>query len=151
MHAPASLTAKCSLIPRFISTILIGHVSTRHRLFSMTSLDIVDKVGSPDPDVRVLVIDDSLTIRQGLSRELQKLGLAVTEAEDGTTGLDIAAQQRFDLIITDITLPGLDGFELCRQLKSSPATKSTPVIIVSSHDTEEDIEKCFEAGAAAAY
>ncbi len=42
----------------------------------MTSLDILDKVGSPDPDVRVLVIDDSLTIRQGLSRELQKLGLS---------------------------------------------------------------------------
>jgi putative two-component system response regulator len=118
----------------------------------MASHDILNnasKAGSPDSDVRVLVIGGSLTIRQGLSRELQKRGLAVTEASDGKAGLDRAGQQRFDLIITDIALPGLDGLDLCRQLKSSPATRATPVIIVSSHDTEEDIEKCFEAGAAA--
>ncbi|MCX5899774.1 MAG: response regulator [Proteobacteria bacterium] len=118
----------------------------------MNAPDILDTGGEAwgsDPEVRVLVIDDSLTIRQALSRELQKLGLTVTEACDGMAGLDIATGQRFDLIITDIALPGLDGLDLCRKLKSSTATKSTPIIIVSSHDTEEDIEKCFEAGAAA--
>ena len=107
------------------------------------------KDGDSDPEIKVLVVDDSHTIRQALSRDLQKLGLMVTEACDGSQGLDIAAGQRFDLIITDIELPGLNGFDLCRKLKSGSATKSTPVIIVSSHDTEEDIEKCFEAGAAA--
>ena len=112
-------------------------------------LDTGSEAWGSDPEVRVLVIDDSLTIRQALSRELQKLGLTVTEACDGMAGLDIATGQRFDLIITDIALPGLDGLDLCRKLKSSAATKSTPIIIVSSHDTEEDIEKCFEAGAAA--
>ncbi len=105
--------------------------------------------GVADSEARVLVIDSSLTIRQGLSRELEKLGLTVVEACDGEAGLDTAASGPFDLIITDIELPGLNGLDLCRKLKSTPETKSTPIIIVSSHDTEEDIEKCFKAGAAA--
>ena len=113
--------------------------------------DNCNETGASDPEIKVLVIDDSLTIRQGLSRDLQKLGLMVTEASNGSEGFDIASGQRFDLIITDIELPGINGLDLCKKLKSGSATKSTPVIIVSSHDTEEDIEKCFEAGAAPSY
>lgn len=105
--------------------------------------------GVADSEARVLVIDSSITIRQGLSRELEKLGLTVTEACDGEAGLYTAESRRFDLIITDIELPGMNGLDLCRKLKSTLSTKSTPIIIVSSHDTEEDIERSFKAGAAA--
>ena len=98
---------------------------------------------------KILVIDDSLTMRSALLGELRKMGAHVSEAPDGIKGLETAISSNFDLIITDVDMPGIDGFEVCSRLKSIPATKSTPVVILSARDGETDIERGFRAGAAA--
>ncbi len=98
---------------------------------------------------RVLIVDDSPTIRSGLSRDLKNLGFDVVQARDGQEGFDLALSQAFDLVITDIDMPEMDGFELCYRLKRAEETQAVPVIILSSNDGEEDIERGFETGAAA--
>jgi putative two-component system response regulator len=97
----------------------------------------------------ILIVDDSLTIRRALTKQLEDLGAVVTQAADGRQGLNTALSARFDLIISDVDMPNLDGFALCERLKSNPTTRGTPVIILSSQDTEKDIEQGFRAGAAA--
>ncbi len=97
----------------------------------------------------VLIVDDSPTIRSGLSRELAAMGCTATQAVDGQHGFEIAQTQQFDLIITDIDMPRMDGFAFCEILKQCPATRSVPVVILSSQDSEADIEKGFLVGAAA--
>jgi putative two-component system response regulator len=97
----------------------------------------------------ILIVDDSLTIRRALTKQLENLGAEVTQAADGQHGLDTALSSRFDLIISDVDMPNLDGFGLCERLKSNPATRGIPVIILSSQDTEKDIERGFRAGASA--
>jgi len=98
---------------------------------------------------RILIVDDSSIIRNGLRRELVKLGFEVTSADDGHQAFVAASGQHFDLIITDIEMPRMDGFKLCEQLKQTPATQSIPVVMLSSHDSDEVIEKGFKVGAAA--
>ena len=98
---------------------------------------------------KILVIDDSLTMRSALSGELKRMGAIVSEAPDGIKGLETAKPGGFDLIITDVDMPGIDGFEVCSRLKQISSTQSTPVIILSARDSEMDIEKGFRAGAAA--
>ena len=70
-----------------------------------------------------------------------------SHAEDGGKGLDMALLQAYDLIISDIEMPSMDGFALCRKLKGNPNTISVPVILVSSNDTEQYIDKGFRVGA----
>ena len=97
----------------------------------------------------ILIVDDSPAMRAGLARELEQLGFAVTEAVDGQSGFDTARSQEFELTITDIEMPRMNGFALCEKLKQSPSTRSIPVIILSSCDTEADIVRGFKIGAAA--
>ncbi|MGC9964039.1 MAG: response regulator [Syntrophobacteraceae bacterium] len=93
-------------------------------------------------------MDDSPTIRFGLKRDLGQLGAVVTEASDGYEALNIVNSEDFDLIITDIEMPRMDGFTFCSKLKSHPTKNSIPVIILSSKEKEEDIELGFKVGAA---
>jgi len=97
---------------------------------------------------RILIVDDSPTIRFGLKRDLGQLGAVVTEASDGYEALNIVNSEDFDLIITDIEMPRMDGFTFCSKLKSHPTKNSIPVIILSSKEKEEDIELGFKVGAA---
>ena len=76
------------------------------------------------------------------------MGAIVTEAQDGSEGLNIVDSQDFDLIITDIEMPRMDGFTFCSKLKSHPTKNSIPVVILSSKENEEDIEFGFKVGAA---
>jgi putative two-component system response regulator len=98
---------------------------------------------------KILIVDDSSIIRKALSRQLEKFGAQVTQAEDGLEGLQQALSGSFDLIISDVEMPNLDGFGLCAQLKDHPATRGIPVIILSSLDTDRDVEQGFNVGAAA--
>lgn len=96
---------------------------------------------------RILIVDDSSIIRRILTKQLQKFGATVAQAEDGRQGLEQVLLNRFDLIISDIEMPNLDGFAFCEKVKGNPATRGTPVIILSSLDTDRDIERGFKAGA----
>lgn len=97
--------------------------------------------------LRLLLVDDSPVVRNVLARELEKLGVETTQAANGRQALDMAFERTFDMVITDVEMPGMSGIELCRRLKSDPRTRRTPVVILSSLDNEASIRKGYEAGA----
>ncbi|MEN0019504.1 MAG: diguanylate cyclase [Planctomycetota bacterium] len=96
---------------------------------------------------RALVIDDSAPIHRLLSARLQSEGLELLEALDGPTGLEVAKAERPDLILLDLTLIGMDGFEVMRQLKDDPATIEIPIIVLSGLQSAEDKVMAFDLGA----
>ena len=100
-------------------------------------------------DRHILIVDDSATIRTGLKRTLEPFNAEIMEATDGREGLDLALNNSFDLIITDFDMPRMNGVEFCQRLKSDPLTRGIPVIMLSSFDSDSDINRGFEAGASA--
>jgi two-component system, cell cycle response regulator DivK len=95
---------------------------------------------------RILVIEDHEDNRQILRDLLASADLDMIEAWDGETGLAVAAAQRPDLILMDIQLPGLDGYEVTRRLKADPALAHIPIIAVTSYALSGDDEKARVAG-----
>jgi two-component system chemotaxis response regulator CheY len=87
---------------------------------------------------RIMTIDDSKTIRDMLMLTLSDAGFDVVQAVDGQDGLDVLGDDRFDVIITDINMPRMDGYEVIRQLRKNPVHKSTPILVLT---TECDVEK----------
>jgi two-component system sensor histidine kinase and response regulator WspE len=96
---------------------------------------------------RVLVVDDSLTVRELERKLLDHAGYVVETAVDGMEGWNIARTGNFDLIITDVDMPRMDGIELVRLIKQDPHLRSLPVMIVSYKDKESDQRRGLEAGA----
>jgi two-component system sensor histidine kinase and response regulator WspE len=96
---------------------------------------------------RVLVVDDSLTVREVERRLLENRGYEVTVAVDGMDGWNAVQGSRFDLVVTDVDMPRMDGIELVKRIKGVASTKSLPVMIVSYKDQEEYRTRGLEAGA----
>ena len=96
---------------------------------------------------RILVVDDSLTVRELERKLLGNRGYEVEVAIDGMDGLNAVRGSRFDLVISDIDMPRLDGIELVRLIKRDAKLKSLPVMIVSYKDREEDRQRGLDAGA----
>ena len=96
--------------------------------------------------MRILIIEDSAGIRKLMAGHLSAMSADITEAADGTDGLARALSGSFDVILTDIDLPGESGLEICRRVK---AEAPVPVVLVSSLSSDADIERGFEAGASA--
>jgi two-component system sensor histidine kinase and response regulator WspE len=96
---------------------------------------------------RVLVVDDSLTVRELERKLLGNRGYEVEIAVDGMDGWNAVRTGHFNLIVTDIDMPRMDGFELVAMIKKDPSLKSLPVMIVSYKDREEDRMRGLEAGA----
>lgn len=97
--------------------------------------------------IRVLVTDDDPGVRTALARSLTNAGAEVRTAENGTGALSVAREWNADTILLDASMPGLDGFEVCRRLKADPATRLIPVIIITGLDTTDDRRRVLEAGA----
>jgi two-component system cell cycle response regulator DivK len=95
---------------------------------------------------RVLVVDDQEDNRRILRDLLETVGYAVIEAEDGEQAVSLAQEHVPDLILMDIQLPVMDGYEATRRIKAEPALKAIPVIAVTSYALSGDDEKAFEAG-----
>lgn len=100
-----------------------------------------------DTPARILVVDDSKSIRYALDKNLTEVGFHVTLAEDGEDGMSKAMDNEFDLIITDVDMPKMDGFELCTRLKEEFKTSHIPIIILSTRDSDAHIEQGFRVGA----
>ena len=96
---------------------------------------------------KILVVDDNSQSATLLEYALQEEGYEAIKAFNGLEGLKLARSERVDLVILDILLPGLDGFEVCHRLRSSPETASTPVIMVSAKAREEDRATALRIGA----
>jgi two-component system sensor histidine kinase and response regulator WspE len=99
------------------------------------------------PRRRVLVVDDSRTVREVERGLLASRGYAVDVAVDGSDGWNAVRRGGYDLVITDVDMPRMNGIELVRHIKQDPALKKTPVMIVSYKDREEDRLRGLEAGA----
>lgn len=99
------------------------------------------------PRKRVLVVDDSLTVREVERRLLENRGYEVVVAVDGVDGWNALQSSRFDLVVTDVDMPRLDGIELVKRIKGASPTTSIPVMIVSYKDQEEYRTRGLEAGA----
>lgn len=95
----------------------------------------------------VLVVDDSLTVRELERKLLEKRGYAVTVAVDGMDGWNTLRGAHFDLVVTDIDMPRMDGIELVTLIKRDAVLKALPVMVVSYKDREEDRRRGLEAGA----
>lgn len=95
----------------------------------------------------ILIVDDSASVRYALVKNLTEVGFAVSEATDGVEGLTVATAHEFDLIITDIDMPNMNGFDLCTKLKADPRTMHVPIIVLSSNETDAHVEKGFTVGA----
>lgn len=95
----------------------------------------------------VMVVDDDITSRMLASQALGVLGFNVLEAGDGQQALELFRQQRPHLVLMDVDMPVIDGFEACRQLRSLPYGKIVPVLMVTGQDDIDSIEQAYEAGA----
>jgi two-component system, cell cycle response regulator DivK len=95
---------------------------------------------------KILVVEDNEMNRDMLTRRLQRRGYEVVIAVDGAQGLAMAQSESPALILMDISLPVLDGWEATRRLKMAPETKSIPVIALTAHAMSGDRERCIEAG-----
>jgi two-component system chemotaxis response regulator CheY len=95
-----------------------------------------------------LVVEDSPMMRQLLVFALSRVkGLKVTEADDGVDGLRKLAAGKFDIILTDINMPIMDGLKLVRRVRSDPTHKDVPIIIISTESAEEDRQRALGLGA----
>ena len=95
---------------------------------------------------KILLVEDNEMNRDMLSRRLARKGYEVAIAIDGQQGIEMARSETPDLILMDMSLPVIDGWEATRQLKSAPETQSIPVIALTAHAMAGDREKAVEAG-----
>jgi DNA-binding response OmpR family regulator len=103
---------------------------------------------SDQPDASyILVVDDEWMNRELLGTYLKMDGYRVGEANSGEKALEMAFAEPPALVMLDIRLPGMDGFEVCRRLRSDVRTRSVPVLLVTAFDSEEDKQEANEAGA----
>jgi CheY-like chemotaxis protein len=95
---------------------------------------------------KILLVEDNEMNRDMLSRRLIKKGFELVIAMDGEQAIEMALSEAPDLILMDISLPGLDGWEATRRLKAGPETQAIPIIALTAHAMAGDREKCLEAG-----
>jgi CheY-like chemotaxis protein len=96
----------------------------------------------------VLLVEDNEMNRDMLSRRLQRAGYAVLCAPDGFAGIALAESEQPDIVLMDIGLPGIDGWETTRRLKAQEGTASIPVVALTAHALSSDREKSLEIGCA---
>lgn len=100
-----------------------------------------------DKKAKVLIVDDDAFLSGIYATKLELEGFEVVAARDGEDGLKAAANEKPDLILLDVLMPKLDGFEVLKRLKSDDAIKGIPVIMLTNLGQKEDIEKGMQEGA----
>ncbi|PLX88313.1 MAG: response regulator [Desulfuromonas sp.] len=97
---------------------------------------------------KVLVVEDSPTMRQLIVFALKRIrGLQIAEANDGVGGLKKLSSEKFDLILTDINMPIMDGLKLVSLIRNDPNYKEVPVVVITTEGAQEDRERALSLGA----
>jgi DNA-binding response OmpR family regulator len=104
-------------------------------------------VSDPDSIPTILVADDEEDLRELVTYRLSRSGYNVIGAEDGQKALELAAERTPDLMVLDVMMPKLDGYELTRRVRAEEALRSIPVILLTARSQESDIDRGFEVGA----
>jgi two-component system, cell cycle response regulator DivK len=94
----------------------------------------------------ILIVEDNEASRDALSRRLERRGYHILVAVDGQSAVSLARSERPDLILMDLGLPGIDGWEATRQLKNDSASRHIPIIVLSAHAMTNDRELALAAG-----
>lgn len=97
-------------------------------------------------NARILLIEDNEQNRYLATFLLEERGFAVIQAADGPTGLDLASRERFDLILLDIQLPLMNGYDVARALRANPTLADVPIVAVTSYAMAGDREQAISAG-----
>src|SRR2546426_10575712 len=96
--------------------------------------------------MKILVVDDSPTIRAALKALLERMGHTVVEANDGKEALRIYRQDRPGLVLIDVVMPVMDGYESARHMRETSADEWVPIIFLSSKEADQDLDRAIEAG-----
>ena len=96
---------------------------------------------------KILIVEDNEMNRDMLSRRLERKGFDVVMAEDGQKGVDMSKSDHPDLILMDLSLPVMDGWQATSTIKADDGTKSIPIIVLTAHAMAGDREKALDAGA----
>src|SRR5260221_12896598 len=110
-----------------------------------TARDILDFQSHQGLGMRVLIVEDDKALADGLHRTLKQSGYAVDHAESGELALRACAEEHYDLVLLDVSLPGIDGFEVLRQLRRD--NHSGSILILTAHDAEADRVRGLDLGA----
>ncbi len=100
-----------------------------------------------DAQKRILAVDDNRMGRLKVVRALEREGYEVEQAEGGRQALEMLAGGRFDLVMLDILMPEVDGFQVLREMKADPRLRSIPIIVVSAVEEAEDVQTAMTLGA----
>lgn len=95
---------------------------------------------------KVLVVEDHPDMRELLMRQVERMGLLAIPAEHGKQGVEKALEEKPHLILMDIMMPGMDGWEATRALRSNPETREIPILAATALFRESDLRSCIEAG-----
>src|ERR1700727_1823686 len=102
--------------------------------------------GAPLQAAKILLVEDSLPNRDMLTRRLQRRGYVVCSAEDGPSGVAMSVSEMPDVILMDVALGEMDGWEATRRIKADPRTADIPVIALTAHALATDRDKSVEVG-----
>lgn len=94
----------------------------------------------------VMVAEDDVDARLVISRHLKELGVRVLEVDDGITALDAIANETPDLVVLDLNLPSMSGFELCERIRERDTTSRVPILVVTARNSLEDHARAREVG-----
>jgi CheY-like chemotaxis protein len=96
--------------------------------------------------IRILVVDDNSDMRELLGRELELLGFTPLSAQDGKEGVEKAVAEKPDLILMDLLMPVMDGWEATRRLRANPETRDIPILATTALFRSSELDACIEAG-----
>jgi two-component system chemotaxis sensor kinase CheA len=117
------------------------------KTFSLPDSAMVDEVDSPPVPLQILIAEDSLTSRSLLRNIVESGGFRVSTAVDGMDAFRQLQQERFDLVVSDVEMPGMDGFELTRKIRATEGLSAVPVILVTALSSPEDRQRGMDVGA----
>ncbi len=134
---------------------LVLNVSNILRIDTLESLTKTSKLNKKNKYIKhskyskpkILIVDDALITRSLLKNILISAGYEVNSATNGMEALEQLGRDRFDIVLTDLEMPIMDGYELTKKIRSNERLKNIPIIILSSHETQDDIKKGFAVGA----
>ena len=126
---------------------MLNMVEQAKKLQKPDSPSFQDAPSHDVPPPRILVVDDSITTREIEKSILESHGYEVTLATDGVDGFKKASKFAYDLIVSDVDMPNLDGFAMTKKIRSIDMHAHTPIIIVTARDSQADMKKGITSGA----